>query len=1342
MITLSSAYNQCSAPTGPTLSSGNVYSVRIDCTGVPIYPGGQSAYRKEVQFRIASSGAWDPTNDWSYAGVATTPGSTPVKVAHIPLYDAGVRVFGLEPTSDTNPPTTPTALRSTSVTMTSVALAWTASADDVAVTSYDVYRGTTLAGSSTTTTFTDSSLVPGTAYSYTVRARDAAGNASGPSSALAVTTLTDTTAPTAPAGLTSPSKTSTSVSLSWTASTDNVGVSGYDVYRATTLAGSSTTTSFTDSGLTANTTYSYTVRARDAAGNLSMPSAALSVTTAGVDTTAPTAPAGLTSPAKTSTSVSLSWTASTDNVGVTGYSVYRGTTLAGSNTATSFTDTGLTPNTSYSYTVTARDAAGNVSAASAALSVTTDNQVPVTLKVQYRAADTNATDNQIKPHLNVVNTGTTSVALSELTVRYWYTKDTAQTQVYDCDYAVKGCSNIIARFGTPTTTSAAADTYLELGFTTAAGSLAAGQQTGEIQNRVHNQNWSSYNEANDYSFDPTKTAFADWARVTLYRSGVLVWGVEPVPVIVDTQAPTAPTNLASPAKTSTSVSLSWTASTDNVGVTGYRILEGTAEVAASTTPSSTVTGLAPSSTHTYTVVAFDAAGNVSAASNAVTVTTDSTPQPGLKVQYRAADTNATDNQIKPHLNVVNTGTTSVALNELTVRYWYTKDTTQTQVYDCDYAAKSCSNIVASFGTPTTITSTADTYLQIGFTAAAGSLAAGQQTGEIQNRIHNQNWANYNEANDYSFDPTKTAFADWNRVTLYRNGLLVWGIEPVPVVADTQPPTAPTNLASPSKTSTTVSLSWTASTDNIGVTGYDVYRGTTFVGSSPTTSFTDIGLTANAAYSYTVRAKDAAGNVSTPSAALSVTTDASTAGAAFRVNAQGRIAKNGELFPVRCGSWFGLQGRYEPASDSVNPRGAPMELYIGNTFWANGGAGTGRTIQQTMTEITAAGINVVRMPVVHQTLDANDPQGRDPYLKNHPSVRVANSRLALEQWIKAAAQNNIQVILDIHSCSNYVDWRKGRLDARPPWADATRDNYDFKREDCSCAATNNPSTVTRIQAHDETLWLNDLRTLAGLGQQLGVDNIIGIDIFNEPWDYTWQEWKTLAEHAFQAINEVNPNTLLFVQGIGATAGNQDGTPATFTQTPHGDPALNPNWGENLFEAGANPPNIPKDRLVFSPHTYGPSVFVQKMFMDPAQPQCAGLEGDAAGDAKCNIVINPTLLRLGWEEHFGYLKDLGYAVVVGEFGGNLDWPAGQASLRDRARWSHITPGVDAEWQNAFVDYMAGRGIEGCYWSINPESGDTGGWYGHAYDPVSNTAGWGEWRDFDQRKTDLLLQLWGAN
>ncbi|HEU4328536.1 MAG TPA: cellulase family glycosylhydrolase, partial [Roseiflexaceae bacterium] len=469
------------------------------------------------------------------------------------------------------------------------------------------------------------------------------------------------------------------------------------------------------------------------------------------------------------------------------------------------------------------------------------------------------------------------------------------------------------------------------------------------------------------------------------------------------------------------------------------------------------------------------------------------------------------------------------------------------------------------------------------------------------------------------------------------------------------------------------------------------------------------------------------------------TSAQAAQPVWRVDAQGNITKDGVIFRVKGGSWFGLEGRHEPSNDPTNPSGAPMEQYIGNVFWAS----SSRTIAGDIAEFKQLGINTVRLPLVPQTLDPNNPQGRDPYLKNSPSVRIANSRLALETIIKELDKAGIAVLLDIHSCSNYVGWRKGRFDARPPWSDADRDNYDYKRENYSCAATNNPSTVTVTHPYDETKWRADLRTLAGMSTSLGVTNIIGIDIFNEPHDYTWAEWRRLIDVAYAEINAVNPNILIFAQGIGTEAGVQDGTPSTTTPVPHGDTFSNPNWGENLFEAGANPPTMPKNRLVYSPHVYGPSVFVQQMFMDPAQPQCAGLYGDAAGDAKCNIVINPTVLRQGWHEHFGYLKAQGYAIVIGEFGGNFDWPRGTSSLRDQNRYGYLTDNTtDAQWQNAFVDYLASVGItDSIYWSINPESGDTGGLYLTPYRAGSNESGWGTWSSVDTRKLTMLQRLWNA-
>ncbi|MWV43282.1 hypothetical protein GRF59_06520 [Paenibacillus sp. HJL G12] len=287
------------------------------------------------------------------------------------------------PPQDTQAPTAPTNLAVSSQTANSVTLSWTASTDNLGVTGYDVYQGSTLAGSSTSTTYTVTGLSPATSYTFTVKAKDAAGNVSAASNAATVTLgAADTAPPTAPGNLAATAKTATSATLAWTASTDNVGVTGYDVYKGTTLAASVNGTTLTAaiSGLTPSTAYTFTVKAKDAAGNVSAASNAVTVTTdaPSTDTTPPTAPANLASSAKTQTNVTLTWGASTDNVGVTGYDVYQGTTLAASVNGTTLTAqiNNLTPNTPYTFTVVAKDAAGNASAASNAVTVTTDSSTP------------------------------------------------------------------------------------------------------------------------------------------------------------------------------------------------------------------------------------------------------------------------------------------------------------------------------------------------------------------------------------------------------------------------------------------------------------------------------------------------------------------------------------------------------------------------------------------------------------------------------------------------------------------------------------------------------------------------------------------------------------------------------------------------------------------------------------------------------------------------------------------------------------------------------------------------------------------------------------------------------
>ena len=187
--------------------------------------------------------------------------------------------------------------------------------------------------------------------------------------------LPDTQPPTAPTNLAASNITATSFTLSWTASTDNMGVTGYDVYQNGIKINPSniTAASFNVPGLTAATTYSYFVIAKDAADNQSAAATTLNVTTNAADTEPPTAPANLVSTIITLTSFKLDWAASTDNLGVTGYDVYQnGVKINPSTiTTTSYNVTGLLPATLYTYTIKAKDAAGNQSAFSNSLDVTT-----------------------------------------------------------------------------------------------------------------------------------------------------------------------------------------------------------------------------------------------------------------------------------------------------------------------------------------------------------------------------------------------------------------------------------------------------------------------------------------------------------------------------------------------------------------------------------------------------------------------------------------------------------------------------------------------------------------------------------------------------------------------------------------------------------------------------------------------------------------------------------------------------------------------------------------------------------------------------------------------------------
>ncbi|MDG2114127.1 MAG: hypothetical protein P8N02_16130, partial [Actinomycetota bacterium] len=335
--------------------------------------------------------------------------------------------------NDTQAPTQPTGLQITGVTQTSASFDWVASTDDQGVAGYEILRDGAVVGFSPTTSHTDIGLAASTIYSYGVRAVDAAGNQS--PLPVAVSATTDDLVPDVlpPSRLAAPIITDTSVALTWGPSTDGVGVTGYHVWRDGVLVASVASESLVDTALASSTTFTYAVVAHDAAGNLSPPSADLVIVTldpvpvvteviafgstwayddngvypgndwalgtfngpgssdlpfdlradltvgvgGAADVTPPSQPTGVVATNVTSDSLQLSWVVSTDDTAIAGYDVFRDGSLVATVGATGFNDSGLTADTAYDYEAEAFDAAGNRSARSVVLTVTTAAAPPV-----------------------------------------------------------------------------------------------------------------------------------------------------------------------------------------------------------------------------------------------------------------------------------------------------------------------------------------------------------------------------------------------------------------------------------------------------------------------------------------------------------------------------------------------------------------------------------------------------------------------------------------------------------------------------------------------------------------------------------------------------------------------------------------------------------------------------------------------------------------------------------------------------------------------------------------------------------------------------------------------------
>ena len=223
------------------------------------------------------------------------------------------------------------------------------------------------------TSFANTGLVASTTYYYLVQAYNSSG-ISAPSNIAGATTptVTDTTPPSAPSGLTATAISTNQINLTWSASTDTggPGLAGYMIYRGGTQIATTTTTNYSNTGLSPSTPYCYTVAAYDTATNTSAQSSQSCATTLAV---VPAVPSGLTATAISTNQINLTWSASTDTggPGLAGYKVYRGGAQIATTTTTNYSNTGLSPSTPYCYTVAAYDTATNTSAQSSQSCATT-----------------------------------------------------------------------------------------------------------------------------------------------------------------------------------------------------------------------------------------------------------------------------------------------------------------------------------------------------------------------------------------------------------------------------------------------------------------------------------------------------------------------------------------------------------------------------------------------------------------------------------------------------------------------------------------------------------------------------------------------------------------------------------------------------------------------------------------------------------------------------------------------------------------------------------------------------------------------------------------------------------
>lgn len=428
-------------------------------------------------------------------------------------------------------------------------------------------------------------------------------------------TTADTEAPTAPTNLIASNITNTTVDLNWTASTDNVGVTSYDIFvddlggGGPILFATSTTTSKTLTGLTIDTSYALTVYAKDAFGNTSTVSNTENITTTNIiDTTDPSIPTVLVVSNETSTTIDLTWTASTDDQAVKEYDVYIDGSYSATTISTTFTASGLTPSTTYSFSVLARDTSDNVSLLSIAVDGTT------TAASSFCGSETFTNSNATSSYADSSFTGDNSVT-------WTYTESRDEE-----NYSITGIGLMLRNTSSTLISSTVSNGIEEFTCNLLKGFTGSGnRQVALYVNGIFKGNSIAWDNTDVQTFTVSGINISGDVIVEIRNATGKQVVIDDISwtcfASSDTEVPSTISDLTSSNITSNSADLSWTVATDNVGVTSYEIFKDGVFLASSATNSYAVAGLSGSTSYDFTVFAKDAVGNTSLVSNTETFTT-------------------------------------------------------------------------------------------------------------------------------------------------------------------------------------------------------------------------------------------------------------------------------------------------------------------------------------------------------------------------------------------------------------------------------------------------------------------------------------------------------------------------------------------------------------------------------------------------------------------------------------------------------------------------------------------------------------------------------------------------